>query len=490
MTDEALPDNLDDWPDDAYTLFGIGRSAGMRDLRRAYANLIRRYKPEHHPDEFRRIRDAYEALEWQIRWREQNRDSDADSESAEESEEPLSGLGEETTSQTSNEQADEPQTSGRKEKAPLAGTTAAVDGVWRKALREGGDWHAVYRQHVEAAGRSAADEVIFCRLYWLLAVAPEVDEARRPVDWLAAGLAQSTAAPRLLTLYFEELKRRPEEVLEERSRNLLLMARPLWQRSELARRRWRALRAMHRFDEISADLSILRDPFFSHRDEWMHLLMSVAELVAWHDGSATGSKLLGACLSEINSASELHLALSGALDRHEYVLALAAEYRRCLEDRNREFPMALVRLLPELWLNSDAARLKLMTVLEAWVAHPESALDQLDLLVSESRMVAAFVTDVLASLAPHGDGDDAALAAARERSLERLVAGTDWSRYRETRYKIMHYCLHTGGQVEDILRVLLASPVYESFVNEDIASQLEKDLALKCLLAGHRAFWH
>ena len=39
-----------------------GRAAGLgRDLRKAYLRLIRSYKPEHSPEEFKRIREAYES---------------------------------------------------------------------------------------------------------------------------------------------------------------------------------------------------------------------------------------------------------------------------------------------------------------------------------------------------------------------------------------------------------------------------------------------
>ena len=48
-------------PEDPYELLGVPRDAGPRDLRRAYTRLIRAYKPEQHPEQFRRIRAAYEA---------------------------------------------------------------------------------------------------------------------------------------------------------------------------------------------------------------------------------------------------------------------------------------------------------------------------------------------------------------------------------------------------------------------------------------------
>lgn len=47
---------------DPYAVLGLGHSANADDVRRAYFGLVRQYSPETHPDEFKRIRAAYESL--------------------------------------------------------------------------------------------------------------------------------------------------------------------------------------------------------------------------------------------------------------------------------------------------------------------------------------------------------------------------------------------------------------------------------------------
>ena len=54
-----LPDDVRRWPSDPFKLLGVPRNVPPRDLKRAYTRLIRSYKPEHSPDEFRRIRAAH-----------------------------------------------------------------------------------------------------------------------------------------------------------------------------------------------------------------------------------------------------------------------------------------------------------------------------------------------------------------------------------------------------------------------------------------------
>src|SRR5579883_3032310 len=60
MSEHSLPSDSSKWPRDPFRLLGVQPGISARDLRRAYLQLIRRYKPEHAPNEFRLIREAYE----------------------------------------------------------------------------------------------------------------------------------------------------------------------------------------------------------------------------------------------------------------------------------------------------------------------------------------------------------------------------------------------------------------------------------------------
>lgn len=55
-------------PRDPHAFFGLEKGFDRKDLKRAYGKLIRVYKPETHPDEFQRIRRAYEELELEQRY--------------------------------------------------------------------------------------------------------------------------------------------------------------------------------------------------------------------------------------------------------------------------------------------------------------------------------------------------------------------------------------------------------------------------------------
>jgi len=53
--------------DDVYAVLGLDHAATAEDVRRAYFRLVRQYPPEAHPDEFKRIRAAYETLRSPLR---------------------------------------------------------------------------------------------------------------------------------------------------------------------------------------------------------------------------------------------------------------------------------------------------------------------------------------------------------------------------------------------------------------------------------------
>lgn len=54
--------------DDPYVLLEVRPGASVEQIRRAYLRKVRVYKPDRHPAEFRRVREAYDRLREQERW--------------------------------------------------------------------------------------------------------------------------------------------------------------------------------------------------------------------------------------------------------------------------------------------------------------------------------------------------------------------------------------------------------------------------------------
>src|SRR5438132_3817785 len=170
MSDPALPDDVSKWPDDPYELFGVPRTVTPRDLKRAYTRLIRAYKPEQFPEQFRRIRAAYESI---LRYAE------------------LFGRFEEAPPP-----ADEPTVrpgpppvADDVPPSPPAPAPDDLDAIWERAVNgdEAGAYAALREAHQRHPGRPG----VLLRLYWLLALNPALDVGRSPCDWLAEGLREN-----------------------------------------------------------------------------------------------------------------------------------------------------------------------------------------------------------------------------------------------------------------------------------------------------------
>lgn len=55
-------------PHDPQSFFGLSEDFDRKDLKRSYNRLLKQFKPEKHPTEFQRIREAYERLDQQLRY--------------------------------------------------------------------------------------------------------------------------------------------------------------------------------------------------------------------------------------------------------------------------------------------------------------------------------------------------------------------------------------------------------------------------------------
>src|SRR5579883_1594093 len=68
MNTPELPDDVDEWPADPFAVLGVRPGDDDAVIKRACTRLIRRFKPEHHPDQFRRVREAYETCLERSQW--------------------------------------------------------------------------------------------------------------------------------------------------------------------------------------------------------------------------------------------------------------------------------------------------------------------------------------------------------------------------------------------------------------------------------------
>ncbi len=210
MSERPLPDDPAEWPTNPYELLDVSRDVTPRDLRRAYNRLIRIYKPEQSPDQFRRIREAYESV---LRIAELFGSFTP----------ALEPVPEELPMPSVQEPAHPEEMARAEVEQPVRKSLPdEMDELWDLALN--GQPAAAYERLRQLVHQHPGRVEVYLRLYWLLTLAPDLDTRREPVDWLVAGLSATRLAGALWELYREELADNPVEALGERFDSLLAAA--------------------------------------------------------------------------------------------------------------------------------------------------------------------------------------------------------------------------------------------------------------------------
>jgi len=322
--DSPLSEDLARWPADPYALLGVNRTAGERDLRRAYVRLIRTWKPEQFPEHFQRIRSAYETL---LRF--------------------LSFFVEAVPRDIA-----EAASTG-----PISQALDEVEEVWRLALE--GQEETAYRRYVEFAERRPGRADVVIRLYWLLAVDPQLDPNKTAFDWLVQGLVSNGAEGPLRALYLRELSDNPAEATTPRADRILELPMSAARLADIADAHIAALVKLAAWDLIEKNMDRLADRIARDDEQaWLRLVGNIAAQVAWvnEEGAAI---VLGHCRNEFERLQHLAIHTPHDFDRFEALLEAAerwdeVELNSIEAEAEDRIPEELLRLIPRLWTESFA----------------------------------------------------------------------------------------------------------------------------------------
>lgn len=304
MSAHSLPIDPSDWPDDPFALLGVERGASEADIKRAYTRLIRKYKPDHSPSEFRRVREAYETALEQSKW---FRDAPV--------REPVAEMPFPLPRPESD--AEPPSSRANGEREPVidpAVRHSAIDAVeraWADAVN--GLVEEAYAALVTLNDAHPTRADLPLRLYWLLALRPALDHETTRHEWLAQALVRARLTGPALELYRRELATDAEvglfgpyvRLIERsgaRGPDLLAFA-SLRLAFAGPDQRWALLELD--LEALAARASDLDD------GSWFVYL---TDLSAW---AARNEQLIGECKRHLDRLKHLELSHAWALDRME-----------------------------------------------------------------------------------------------------------------------------------------------------------------------------
>lgn len=225
MSPAELPDDIRHWPKDPFTLLGVDTQADERAIKRAYTQLIRKYKPETFPEQFKLIRAAYEQaqsqLEYQARFRQHFPNA------AEEAIEPQATEQQNFSpsnrySQPDRQEEGQDNTAGddsfayekdignqkRPDLEAKPASNSAEPTPWDLA-KQGKIRDAFTKFQAAVENEYSLEPVTantFLQMYWLARVFPELQQS--PLHWLAEGIRRFTNSYSV----FETLRQATEEV--------------------------------------------------------------------------------------------------------------------------------------------------------------------------------------------------------------------------------------------------------------------------------------
>jgi|GEM_PF-2642154 len=445
MPPHELPDEHRDWPADPFALLGVERGADDLAVRTAYTRLIRRFKPEHHPEQFAKIRAAYEACRAQGQWFRV--------EPAAPSAEPFI-----VRAEPHSDAALPPL----RRAVPVPD---AVEVLWAEAIA--GNGAEAYRGLVAEALRGGSTEPAL-RLYWLLAFDPALDADRTRHEWLLDALTRSRLRGSPLELYRRELEADPAAALGDPYTELFDIPADAAQLYALAHLRLAAAGRTDRFALLEADLKRLRKRLGIDRGaEWLALVVSAVDWATWSAPNPT----LTFCESELESLHHLELQHSDLFDRVDHVRFWSGKALAVPGPSLAKF----IRLIGMLWaIRGRVSRAELAEGLTAIAEQPYFYLGTFD---NRSDFFAGgfgpLALDLLGRYLPHlADAHSADLLRGYVR---RVIPNLD-SGWGELRLPLLEWMTFDRIGPEELAEACAADPDWRI---RAIAERLRSDLSLR-----------
>jgi len=357
---DHLPDDPRHWPRDPFQLLGVEPSASEMDVKRAYTQLIRRFKPEHSPEQFRLVREAYEAALEHRKWYPV-----FPTDVSPPADDPTPVIV--TSGDAPPESAAPPDAPELARPRPARGPE---DEAW--ALAVAGETAEAYTRLVELARSRVESAELALRLYWLLAVHPALDADRTRHDWLAAALVRSRLRGPGVELYRRELEADPVAALSGRYVRLLETEANHGDVLAVARQRVMAAMVIRRWHVIDADLAALAARV-GEFDEgaWLAYLTAAMTCLAFELPAPATER----CRNLLAGLRHLELSHGWAFDMIDEHELLARAWQDAYQ-----VPVAVREVVRLAWSGPYGAWRKGLGAAAEWVRDdPAAALRQLDL---------------------------------------------------------------------------------------------------------------
>lgn len=466
MSTFELPEDPAGWPESPYEILGVAPGVSNNALRRAYSERVRRFKPDRFPEQFQRIRAAYEMI--------RNRNGGGTA---------FYIPPNVATGQNLNRLSQLLPVSGAAE--PDTRAPEALAELGKRAAN--GDAAGTYRELLRLQEADPKREENYVWLYWLAVLFPKETGDPPPASWLLEGLEKARTVRQLAPLWQLELAHAPSTALDARCLQLIRTGGRLTY--ELLRWRWEAawmLTVEEGFDgrhikTIISDVESLRSSQLHDAPrQWFQVLHLAVERLTWCT-AFEGREACERCVDELDD----HVRLSDAgrsLGTLDLLLAAGRDWRE-IQGGEGEWAQAICHtwLCPEGEIASTLRRL-----LDELGRDPLLALQRLDSLRKEAPTLLwrldQLVKELEAKHAPQKPDDFETTA------LEQFFVSCGRQTYASARPKLFRFL------IAECLAPEQAAAVLERGVSKGegpggLAEMIRKDAPLRCACTAARHRW-
>lgn len=473
-----LPESVSDWPREPHKVLGTGPCPAKREVRRAYASLLRRFRPDEHPEAFNRLLEARDYLLRVAKFYEQGAETvsantngagaESTPDSIVESSQNDSPPREPATSEAAATLFSGDEASGQIRQPEHQGPAdvATLTTAWQHVIN--GDYelaHAKLRDVLSADGKAAI------ALYWLERLVDDVRrEETRPVDWLLDH-GQCLPIDTLTYLLQEQAATDEHLMLDDRLRALIPVHREA--AHGIINWRWIAAVRAQRPEVLSDDLDLVESSIHLTPEPWWLLACSVMSLTT--DGRFT--KLMDHCFAELRKAEWDRIWSTQGPAEEVYEEALEARdsliARRSISNRNW-----IYKLIIDAPLHPCLQKEYLEEKFAEWWSKPDLAMAKLDVA---GRATPMLLHRFLRFITRHSEYDYRRNVAAASVALNKLADAKNYARARDQIASISRtFVVPTASICHTLRRDNEAS----ERVKWEILSALSEDNALHTLTAG------
>lgn len=482
MTDH-LPERLSDWPNDAHQLLGVDRDSDLNSLRRAYTRLIRKFKPEHSPDEFQRIREAYDTVRAFAEFKEKHRDSASDwvTPAEPDSDQDQVGLAEPRSEAEDVELADRldattDSPANEHSRAPHNKHDDQISEAWE--LARGGDVTAARSRLEDLHLRMPEDEDVIARLYWIRKLIPS-DTSIDLVEWLVGIIRKRGPQGRPWQFLLAEASRNASETLREDIIELARFDSQLERLVPLLLIRWKHSAQIRNWKVIRNDLKLLRDRFLPDDSlPWVKLLVSALQIVVWAEDVL--EDLFTKLADEIDQFEELQLRHASMFDQVEELLDLRKELLKAPEFVPPETLNLIrddvLRLVPDV-------RWRLLDFASSWKIRPDETLAALDALLKDCPVIFTQLATSMSRLNTAGFNVPVRHEPIVTRSIEQFIDAADWNDVDSARLELFRFCVREALPLRYVVKRFEDCNI-PARTAELFREAFQGDAALSCLCEG------